>query len=146
MRQWASSARARTAYGRDSWSPQQAAGAPNTTTYGDNGTAWAPAKQDGPADWLDLRYDQAVLPSAVNVYESDGSGFVTKVEAYHTAAATWVTLWEGTDPTPSGALGTFSPPLAPSDVAVDRIRVTIDPRVPDWNEIDAVELVGVPPS
>ena len=87
-----------------------------------------------------------MLPSAVNVYESDGSGFVTKVEAYHTAAGTWVTLWEGTDTTPSGALGTFSPPLARSDVAVDRIRVTIDPHVPDWNEIDAVELVGVPPS
>ena len=146
IHQWAATATASSEYESDSWSSQQASGSPDTLTYGDNQTAWAPSLKDGTAEWLDLRYDQAVVPANVSIHESDGNGFVTKVEAYDAATSTWVTLWQGSDPTATGAVGTLSPPLAPTDVAVDRIRVSIDTSVPDWNEIDAVELVGNPPS
>jgi hypothetical protein len=145
INQWAVAATASTEFGSSGWSAQQATGSPDVTSYADDQLAWTPKLQDGTTEWLDLRYEQAVVPTAVSIHESFNPGFVTKVEAFDTAAATWVTLWQGTDPTPSGDVGTFTPALATTDVAVDRIRVTIDTDVPDWNEIDAVELVGTPP-
>ncbi len=146
IHQWALTASASTEYGSGSqWAAMSAAGEPDVTEYSDNQLAWTPKSKDGTTDWLDLRYEQAVIPTGIGIHESFSPGFVTKVEAYHTADGTWVTLWEGTDPTPADALGTFSPPLKATDVAVDRIRVTIDTDIPDYNEIDAVELVGTPP-
>lgn len=143
--QWAVAATASTEYGSTGWSAQQATGSPDVTSYADDQLAWTPKLQDGTTEWLDLRYEQAVVPTAVRIHELFNPGFVTKVDAFDTAASTWVTLWEGTDPTPSGVPGIFAPELVTIDLAVDRIRVTIDTDVPDWNEIDAVELVGAPP-
>jgi hypothetical protein len=145
IHQWASTASASTEYGSGAqWAAMSAAGEPDVAAYGDSQLAWVPKLKDGTTDWLDLRFDQAVIPTGIGIHESFSPGFVTKVEAYHTAKAAWITLWEGTDPTPTGALGIFSPPLKPTDIAVDRIRVTIDTSIPDYNEIDAVELVGTP--
>ena len=147
IRQWAVAATASTNYGSGSqWAAQSATGEPDVTEYGDNQLAWVPKSKDGTIDWLDLRFDQAVIPTGVAIYESFSPGFVTKVEAYRAADAAWVTLWEGTDPTPPDALGVFTPSLEGTDVAVDRIRITIDTDIPDYNEIDAVELVGTPPN
>ena len=143
--QWAVAATASTEYGSTGWSAQQATGSPDVTAYADDQLAWTPELEDGTIEWLDLRYEQAVVPTAVSIHESFSPGFVTKVEAFDTAAATWITLWEGADPTPTGGPGIFTPALAKIDLAVDRIRVTIDTDVPDWNQIDAVELVGAPP-
>ncbi len=145
IHQWAVAATASSVYGPSGWSAQQATGSPDVTAHADDQRAWAPVAKDGTTEWLDLRYDQAVVPTAVAIHESFNPGFVTRVEAYDTATASWITLWQGTEPTAAGAIGTFTPTLAATDVAVDRIRVTIDTNVPDWNEIDAVELVGTPP-
>ena len=120
-------------------------GSPDVTIFADSQQAWAPASKDGTIEWLDLRYDQAVVPTAVSIHETAGPGSVTKVEAYDTQQATWTTLWQGTDTTPADAIGIFTPSLTGNDVAADRIRITVDTNVPDWNEIDAVELVGTPP-
>jgi hypothetical protein len=83
-----------------------------------------------------------VIPTEVHVWESSAAGFVTQVEAWVADTHEWVTLWQGIDPTPPG-LGAFSPPLGNLGSATQRIRVTIDTAVQGWNEIDAVELVGV---
>ena len=146
IHQWAAAATASDEYSSFSqWSAESAVGPPDVAMYGDSQFAWTPKLEDGTTDWLDLRYAQAVIPSGLRIVESADPGFVTRVEAYHTAQGAWITLWEGADTTPTGATGAFAPPLARSDVAVDRIRVTIDTNVPGWNEIDAVELVGTPP-
>jgi len=147
IHQWALAASASTEYGSSSqWSAMSAAGEPDVTDYGDSQLAWTPKLKDGSTEWLDLRFDQAVIPTGIGIHESFSPGFVTRVEAYHTADGTWVTLWEGTDPTPTGAIGIFSPRLTATDFATDRIRVTIDSSVPDYNEVDAVELAGTPPT
>lgn len=142
IRQWANGATASSQYGADVWSALQATGSPDTEGYGDDVAAWAPAQQDGTTEWLALTYAQPVVPAAVNVTESDDPGFVVKVEAFDDATSAWVTLWSGTDPTPGGATGVFSPPLSPTDLVTHQIRLSIDTSVPGWNEIDAVELVG----
>ena len=147
IHQWALTASASTEYGSGTqWSAMSATGEPNVTDYGDSQLAWTPKLKDGSTEWLDLRFDHAVIPTGIGIHESFSPGFVTRVEAYHTADGTWVTLWEGTDPTPTGAIGIFSPRLTATDFATDRIRVTIDSSVPDYNEVDAVELAGTPPT
>ena len=82
------------------------------------------------------------MPLQVIIVEILGNGTVTMVEAYDAATDGWVLLWSGDDPTPA-ELATFSPPIEAVAFPTDRLRITIDTeRVPGWNEIDAVELVG----
>lgn len=142
IRQWAVSAVASSQYGSDPWSAQQATGSPDTPVYGDHPTAWAPSASEGTDEWLELTYQQAVVPGAVAVWESNASGFVTMIEAMPDGSETWMTLWQGTDPSPD-ELVAFSPPLTATTIATRRLRLTIDTSVPGWNEVDAVELVGV---
>ncbi len=142
IRQWAASATASTEYQPDVSSASQASGSPDTTSYGDDITAWAPAEEDGGIEWIELTYARSVVPTGINIWESSGAGFVTQVDAWDDATHAWRTLWQGNDPTPR-EVAAFSPPLAATDLATQFIRVTIDTRVPGWNEIDAVELIGV---
>ena len=141
IRQWAVSATASSEYTATEYTAAEATGSPDTPEYGDYATAWAPASSDAGVEWLELTYASAVVPTSVAVHESSGSGFVTMIEALPEGSETWITLWQGTDPSPD-ALSTFSPPLAPIDILTRHLRVTIDTSVPGWNEIDAVELVG----
>lgn len=119
-----------------------ATGHPDNEKYGDKSTAWAPATKDGGLEWLELTYPTAVIPAGVRVWENFGSGFVTRIEAFDDANGSWTALWSGKDPTVPGVVAAFSPPLQQPAFATTRIRVTVDTSVSDWNEIDAVELLG----
>lgn len=134
-RQWATGATASTQLS-DKWSADHATGPPAKK-------AWVPSTKDGTSEWLDLTYAQSVVPTAVNIWESNGPGFVTKVEAFDQGKKAWVKLWEGTDPT-LGAPKVFSPALTKTSLSTSRIRLTVNTNVPDWNEIAAVALVGPP--
>jgi hypothetical protein len=138
------SATASSEYGAEDWSAAQATGEPDTPDYGDYATAWAPAVSDGGPAWLELGYEQAVIPSEIVIWETSGNGFVTRVEAWDTDAGAWATLWEGADTSPQFVVG-FSPDLEVVDIPTDRLRISIDTDVPDWNEVDAVALVGMLP-
>jgi hypothetical protein len=144
IQQWASTATASSEYGSTGWSADQATGPADTTVYGDQQTAWAPAERDAGMEWLELSYDVAVVPSEVVIYETSANGFVTQVELWDTAAGAWVTAWQGQDQSPQFIIG-FSPDLTPVDFATDRVRVHIDTAVDGWNEIDAVALIGTVP-
>ena len=141
IRQWAASATASSQYTDRDWSAQHATGSPDTPDYGDHPTAWAPSSSDAAFEWLVLTYARSVVPTKVLVWESSGSGALTMIEALPDGSATWKTLWKGTDPSPD-ALTTFSPPLVDTTISTNRLRLTIDTKVPGWNEVDAVELVG----
>jgi hypothetical protein len=146
LRQWASGATASSMYGTDAWSASRATGPPNVHAYNDDVDSWAPGGSDVGTQWLELTYDQAVVPTSVGVVESFGSGAVISVEAFDADTGEWVELWSGTGPEATGEIMTFSPPLSPVPFATDRIRVTLDTdAVPGYNEIDAVELVGTVP-
>jgi hypothetical protein len=132
-KQWATAATASSQLS-DNWSATKATGPPARK-------AWAPSVKDGGAEWLELTYAESVVPIGINVWENNGPGFVTKVEAFDQQRKAWVKLWEGTDPT-SVAPRLFSPPLAKTTISVSRIRLTVNTKVPDWNEIAAVALVG----
>ncbi len=146
LSQWASGATASSQYGADEWSAEQATGAPDVASYGDDPRAWAPATKDGNTEWLELEYGQTVVPSAVTIVESFGNGAVTLIEAFNAEAGAWVRLWSGNDTSPPDTITALSPDIATVTFATSRLRITLDTEViPGWNEIDAVELIGTLP-
>lgn len=143
VRQWATSATASSEYGNPNWGAVQATGPPNTMRAGDAVTAWAPRAQDGGAEWLELKYTTPVHATRVRVRETHNPGAVVRVEAID-AAGEVLTLWEGRDPT-TQAPGWLDVRCPPTKALVQTIKVHLDTTlVPDWQEIDAVELVGTP--
>ena len=143
-RQWASGAKASSEFTATNWSAFQATGEPNTPGAGDHATAWASRDPDGGAEWLELTFEIPVEPTLVRVHETYNAGAITKIEAKD-GTGEWRTVWDG-------AAATVETPRW-LEVAVPaggwttrEIRVTLDSTtVTGWNEIDAVELVGLPP-
>ena len=142
--QWAVQATASSTYndaqGTDSWSANQATGAPNVDNYGDNGSAWTAKTQDGGIEWLDLKYPRPVHATEVRVRESCGSGAVIKIEVYDDQGGAHA-VWQGNDPTTE--LNYLMVKFPTTTFKTDRVKVTLATNVvPGWNEIDAVQLVG----
>jgi hypothetical protein len=145
LEQWAVEAEASSQYGDTDWSATQVTGEPNTTEAGDIVTAWAAATADSQDETLDILFDQEVVPSGIEIYETYNPGAVALIEAFDPEASTWVVLWEGESDTIGAEIAVFTPELTPVEFATNRIRLTIDePLVPGWNEIDAVKLIGAP--
>lgn len=141
--QWASSVIAFSSqYSTGGWSAAQVVGPPNTATYGDIDTSWAPSSANGTSEFLTVGYDMPVYANSVMVRETYGNGFVTQIDVidlnnvYHT-------VWTGTDTsaqgTPVNAVFNFTE----TAYAVRGVRVYIDTNhSPSWEEIDAIQLSG----
>ncbi len=146
LRQWASSADGTSEYSPDGWSFEQATGAPNTAECGDHSTAWA-SKSSAQRATLVLYFDQPVIPSQINIYESYNPGAITHIGVASSAAPDSVLPLPNSadNPGATGCPGIFSLNVSginvntPVDVVVLYLDQTITKR---WNEIDAVELVG----
>ena len=124
-----------------SWGPEQMVGPPNTTEAGDYATAWAPKTSRGAGEeWIHLGYESAVEVAQVNVRETYNPGAISKIAAVLPNGQETV-LWEGVEPASQAPVNmSFS---VPAGVPANQIKVYLDRRrVPGWNEIDAVELVG----
>ena len=123
-----------------SWGTNQVTGAPNTQGAGDIATAWASSMPDDAQEWLELEYDQAVVPTAILVHESFNPGALTKV-THVGFLGHETTLWEGKDPTPATAGSGVSRVPVSADFNTGHIKIYLDsPAVPGWNEIDAVGI------
>ena len=140
VKQWAKDATASSELD-ESHLVKQATGSPNAVGGISSKNAWAPEDSDSATEWVELTYTKTVVPTAINIRETFGPGYITKVEAFDADTSNWVTLWQGKDSTTEP--GTFSPPLQKGP-ETNRIRLTIDTRIPDSNELDAVQLVGHP--
>lgn len=143
--QWAIQVTASSTYndaqGEAGWSANQAAGPPNVEHYADDGKAWAPKTQDSGIEWLDLKYAKPVHATELRVRESCGSGAVIKVELFDEQGGAH-TVWAGSDPTTD--LNYLIVKFPKAAFATARVKVTLATNiVPGWNEIDAVQLVGV---
>lgn len=123
-----------------SWGPEQAAGAPDTFQAGDISTAWAALERDAGEEWLQLEYERAVDIAEIRVRETYNPGAVSKITALLPNGGE-TTLWEGVEPPSEAPVEmTFQ---VPPGVNANSIKVYLDTRrVPGWNEIDAVELIG----
>ncbi len=143
IRQWASYATASSQYGDDGWSAAQATGAPDTDECGDYPTAWASQDPEG-EDWLEVYFDTAVIPTEINIYETHSPGYIVEVEVID-EDGNYYSAWTGdpdpTDDCPYISTLTFNQ----ADLAVIGVRIHLDQAGGSWDEIDAVELVGVLP-
>jgi hypothetical protein len=122
------------------WSPEQTIGAPDTHRAGDLQTAWASREADGGHEWLKLDYAKAVDLAEVRVRETYNPGAISKVTAILPDGREAV-IWEGEEPPGQAPIETVFE--APANLRAKSVKVYLDTaRVPGWNEIDAVELVG----
>jgi hypothetical protein len=142
IRQWAVSATASSEYGSDDWSAMQATGAPDTPECGDYTTAWASSGSDT-LEWIELIYATPVFPRQVIIHITYNPSQVTRVELldevgnYHQ-----VFTANSHEVAECPYILTLDVP-ADLGVKVVGVRITIDQSViGNWNEIDAVELVG----
>ncbi len=123
-----------------SWSPGQAAGPPNTESHGDFSTAWASQSSDGGAEWLKVKFANPVEVGEINIHESFNPGAVSKVSVILPDGAQKV-IWEGIESPETGLIERAL--KVPPGVRSDQVLIEMDTaRVPGWNEIDAVEIVG----
>jgi hypothetical protein len=143
IRQWAISAVASSEYGASDWSAMQATGAPDTPECGDQVTAWASATADT-EEWIELTYATSVHPTQVNIFQTYYPNQVVRVELVD-GFSEYHVVYTG-EPKPMDECPyTLSIPVKDADYAVAGIRITIDQsQLSNWNEIDAVELVGMP--
>ena len=122
------------------WGVGQAVGEPDTMSAGDQRTAWAPAAADGGPEWLELGYEKAVEIAQVRVRETCGAGCIAKVAAILEGGRE-VVIWQGRQSAGEGIVD--APFNAPPGLSARGVKVYLDTaRVPGWNEIDAVELIG----
>ncbi len=146
LRQWASSAGGSSEYGSVGWSFEQATGAPDTAECGDHSTAWA-SKSSVERAVLKLYFDQPVIPSQINIYESYHPGAIISVAVGNFDLDLGWSLPNSADN--SGATGcprVFSLNVSGIDTPVDVVTLNLDQSITQsWNEIDAVELVGTVP-
>ncbi|MBN1977322.1 MAG: hypothetical protein JW918_07970 [Anaerolineae bacterium] len=141
--QWAISAVASSEYGASDWSAMQATGAPDTPECGDQVTAWASAESNT-VEWIELTYDTPVRPTEVNIFQTYNPSQVVKVELIDTES-TYHEIYAREPELIEECPYVISIPMVDFDYIVTGIRITIDQSVLEigWNEIDAVELVGV---
>jgi hypothetical protein len=143
--EWASSVIAFSSqYGTSAYSASQATGEPDTGSYGDNHTAWAPKNTNGTAEFITLGFSTPTYATGVTVHETCGNGFVKKIEVRNQSTKAFETVWTGTDSTPRGTPADLSITFRQRAYLVDAVRITTDTNAsPDWEQIDAVRLDGL---
>ncbi|MBW4437237.1 MAG: PPC domain-containing protein [Pleurocapsa minor GSE-CHR-MK-17-07R] len=144
IRQWASDASATSSYGEVNWGPVQATGEPDTDRCGDVSTAWASSSSNEAAT-LTVMFDTAVIATEVNIYQTYNPGSITGIELLLSDGKT-VIVPDSSDPVGNtDCPGVFTVDVTgQSEVAVVGVAINLDQAaVGNWNEIDAVELVGV---
>ena len=123
------------------WGPEQATGAPDTMEAGDLPSAWASLKPDAGPEWLEVSFAKEVEIDEVRIRETFNPGAICKIAAISKDKIE-IVLWEGDgNPMPAPVDMVMRPVLG---IKSDRIKIHLDTkRIGGWNEIDAVELIGV---
>src|SRR2546423_3906085 len=123
------------------WSPEQVIGPPDTMQAGDMGTAWASGSPDGGVEWLKVDYLNDVTIAEVRVRETYNPGAIIKIAAV-LADGTETLIWKGEEPRAEAPVDrTFE--AIQGNVRAKSVKIYLDTqKVPGWNEIDAVELIG----
>lgn len=139
--QWAVAAESSSQFGFPDWGVTRATGAAEITTCKDDSRAWASARGNG-VEWIRLAYAMPVYATEVRIYQNLGRGSISRVSLID-ADGNVNEVWLGTDVTDPcpGVLIVTVPQTAYRVVGV---LIDLDEsRTGFWNQIDAVELIGV---
>jgi hypothetical protein len=126
------------------WSAQQVIGAPDTTTYGDISTSWAPGPINGTNEFITVGYATPVYATGSTIRETYGNGFVTQIDAVDTSNVLH-TVWNGTDPSLPGSPVDFLATWSTTNYLVNGLKIytNTDHNLSAWEEIDSIQLHGV---
>ncbi len=139
--QWAVAAEASSEYSKPGWSAMRATGAPDVDACADDSNAWASARGNGLA-WLELTYEEPVYATEVRIYQNLGRGGIARVLLIDANGGQHI-VWEGTD-SADICPGVLSISVPRQEFRTVGVRIELDEsRTGFWNQIDAVELVGV---
>jgi len=143
--QWATDAVASSQYGDPDWAALQAAGEPDTLECGDYGTAWASASSST-VEWLDVYYDTPVYVTEINIVQTYNPDQVIQVDLIDLDGEIVPLYTQEPNAVEQPCPYVLTIEVEQTDFLVQGVRITIDQSVLGlgWNEIDAVELVGVP--
>lgn len=145
LHQWASFAIASSEYGSEDWSAMQATGEPNVDECEDSVLAWASVGANT-KEWIELTYDVPVQPTEINIYMNYNPSQVVEVQIITTDGDAYTTTTTKPEIVPY-CPDVYSISLElEKQLSVNRVKIFIDQSKLGigWNEIDAVELVGVP--
>jgi len=145
INQWAVYAEASSEYGSGSWSAMQAAGAPNVENCEDSVNAWASVGADT-REWIELTYAVPVIPTEINIHMNYNPSQITEIQIidiYGQAYTVVETYPEYVEYCPDVYQITLE---LIEEIYVDRVKIFLDQSILGlgWNEIDAVELIGLP--
>src|SRR5262245_1277323 len=131
-------------YSPTNWSAAQALGAPDTLSYGDHVTAWAPSSGNGTVEYITLGFASPLYADGASIRESNGNGFVTQVEVRNAVTGAFTSVWSGVDSSLPGTLVDFQVSWSQTAYPVDALRITIDTshNPGTWEETDSVQLRG----
>jgi hypothetical protein len=140
---WASSVvEFSTQYSEHGWSAQQVLGPPDVyPAYGDIVRAWASKGADDRDEFIEVGFDKPGLISGVEVYETYNPGAIDRIELVTTRGRRIDVAINGPAPAPgTSARRQFDFRCTREPIA--SVRVHLDsPKVPGWNEIDAIGVV-----
>lgn len=148
--QWAASARASSEYSTPRYGARQATGAPDIPLglAGNSPEAWCPAEKNVGTAWLELGFAKPVHATEVRVRESNAPGAIARIEAIDVDGATHL-WWEGVDPFVAPRvreIAWFAVRVPRTEYLVAKVKLSLNlAAVPDWKQIDAVQLVGTAP-
>lgn len=126
-----------------SWSAAQVLGAPNTMSYGDIGTAWAPGPQNGTLEFITVGFNTPTYANGAVIRETYGNGFVYRIDALDTANVLHQ-VWAGVDNSLPGTPVDFLATWTTTDYLVAGLKIYTDTNhnPSAWEEIDAIQLLG----
>jgi Concanavalin A-like lectin/glucanases superfamily/Putative metal-binding motif len=129
--------------GINSWSVNDILGAPNTyPAYGDIPTAWASNSQDNQREFLELGFTSSKIATEILIYETYAPGAIDTVYIRDAASGQWMNIYTNTAVAQSPVSGILKIPVTYS-MYINGVRIAINsPDVYDWNEIDAVGIIG----
>lgn len=143
VRQFAASAYASSEIDRLDQGAIQAVGPPNTEDCGDYRTAWASAIPNERAS-LTLLFAELVTPTGILIYQTYNPGFITRVEMTDIYGEIHVVYQA------SPILQAQCPfirviPVVDAEFKTSRMTIYVDQSLSfgGWNQIDAVELIGI---
>lgn len=145
--QWATAARASSEYRATDYGAQQATGAPDVARYGDSGKAWAPKIPDAGEEWIELTFARPVHATGVRVVQNFNPGAIARIEVIDVSGAA-TPVWMGADPNAYGKneIASLTAHFPRTTQPIAKVKVVVnEKKIPGWNEIDAVALIGPAP-
>jgi RHS repeat-associated protein len=121
----------------------QALGAPNVARFGFDNNAWAPDPQNSANEFITLGYTTPVRASGVTVTESNGNGFVSRIDLIDINDIPH-TVFAGLDPTLPNQIRNFRVEFPVTDYVVKAVKIFVDGtrNTQTHEQIDAVLLHG----